>query len=109
MTRERGSAFVVVDIWRVKAGMHDQLEQLLLDSAAAFRQRPGVLSVDFTHLDGDPDLYLVVFRYEDAGARANFVATPELKSTLERLSAFWDLESPIYKGNPVVDTSRHGD
>ena len=101
MTEQSGSAFVVVDIWRVKGGMQSQLDEVLVETGAAFRQQPGVLSVDFTRLDDDPERYLVVFRYRDAKAREDFVSTPELKSTLARLSALWDLESPIYKGNPV--------
>ncbi len=95
------SVFVVVDIWRVKPGMQAELEQVLAESGAQFRSMPGVLSVDFTLLDGDPDRYLVVFRYADAAAREAFVATDELRSTMARLRDLWDLESPIYQGTPV--------
>lgn len=62
---------------------------------------PGVLSVDFTTLDNDPDRYLVIFRYASAAAREAFVATDDVRSTLERLKPLWDLESPIYKGSPL--------
>jgi quinol monooxygenase YgiN len=101
MTQHSETAFIVVDIWRAKPGQQQQLDQLLADSAAAFRQQPGVLSVDFTRLEDDPERYLVVFRYQDAQAREDFVATPQLKATLSALSEFWDLESPIYKGIPL--------
>ena len=95
------SAFVVVDIWRVKPGKHDELREVLAESGRRFRLMPGVLSVDYTLLDGDPDRYLVVFRYIDAAAREAFVATDLLKDTMQRLQSLWDLESPVYKGTPA--------
>jgi quinol monooxygenase YgiN len=94
------SAFVVVDLWRVRPGRRTEVEQVLAKAGTLFRAQPGVLSVDFTHLDGDPDRYVVVFRYQDAAAREAFVSTPELTATLKRLSSLWDLESPVYKGFP---------
>ena len=94
------SVFVVVDIWRVKPGKRDEVRQLLTNAGQLFRSRPGVLSVDFTLLDNDPDRYLVVFRYVDADARETFVQTDELKSVMTRLTELWDVESPIYKGTP---------
>lgn len=97
---QQQSVFVVVDIWRVKPGKRSEIEQLLTESGEAFRSRPGVLSVDFTHLDADPDRYLVVFRYESQQAREQFVNTDELRGVLARLSELWDLESPIYIGTP---------
>jgi heme-degrading monooxygenase HmoA len=101
MCQQDQSVFVVVDIWRVKPGGHAQLEQVLAESGRLFRSQPGVLSVDFTRLEDDPDRYLVVFRYTNAAAREAFVATPELKATLGRLSSYWDLDSPVYKGIPA--------
>ncbi len=101
MQPNASSVFVVVDIWRGKSGKRDELRQVLTDSGALFRARPGVLSVDFTLLEDDPDRYLVVFRYESAEARETFVATDELRATLSRLSELWDLESPVYKGTPA--------
>lgn len=95
------SAYVVVDIWSVKPGKHAELRAVLTESGARFRSMPGVLSVDYTLLEGDPDRYLVVFRYADAAAREAFVATDELRSTMSRLRDLWDLESPIYKGGPA--------
>lgn len=101
MRPDATSVYVVVDIWRGKPGKRDELRQVLAESGALFRSLPGVLSVDFTLLDDDPDRYLVVFRYESANARETFVARDELKSTLARLGELWDLESPIYKGTPA--------
>lgn len=95
------SVFVVVDIWRAKPGKREELRAALAESGARFRTMPGVLSVDYTLLDNDPDRYLVVFRYLDAAAREAFVATDELRSTMERLSELWDLESPIWLGTPI--------
>jgi len=95
------SVYVVVDIWRVKPGKSVELRAVLTESGARFRSMPGVLSVDYTLLEGDPDRYLVVFRYADAAAREAFVATDELRSTMSRLRDLWDLESPIYKGVPA--------
>jgi quinol monooxygenase YgiN len=101
MVQQDRSVFVVVDIWRVKPGKHDRLEELLAECGAAFRRQPGVLSVDFTRLLDEPDRYLVVFRYRDAEARESFVATPALQSAMTRLADLWDLDSPLYRGNPV--------
>lgn len=101
MPHEDTSVFVVVDIWRAKPGKHDALRQVLTESGMLFRTMPGVLSVDYTLLDNDPDRYLVVFRYADAAAREAFVATDELRDTMARLSDLWDLESPVYKGTPA--------
>ena len=101
MPAESSSVYVVVDIWRVKPGKHDEARQVLTESGRTFRAFPGVLSVDYTLLDNDPDRYLVVFRYADAAARESFVATVELKSTMTRLRELWDLDSPIYIGTPV--------
>ena len=95
------SVFVVVDIWRVKPGKHEELRQVLAEAGERFRTMPGVLSVDFTLLNNDPDRYLVVFRYADATARDAFVATDELIATMTTLRGLWDLESPIYKGVPA--------
>jgi heme-degrading monooxygenase HmoA len=95
------SAYVVVDIWRVKPGRHAELREVLTESGARFRTMSGVLSVDYTLVEGDPDRYLVVFRYADAAAREAFVATDELRSTMSRLRDLWDLESPIYRGVPA--------
>ncbi|HUG16764.1 MAG TPA: antibiotic biosynthesis monooxygenase family protein [Thermomicrobiales bacterium] len=101
MTEQDRSVFVVVDFWRVRPGKRDALEQLLIESGPKFRRQPGVLSVDFTRLDDDPNRYLVVFRYQDAAAREAFVATEELKTTLARLSKLWDLDSPVHTGSPI--------
>ena len=101
MAEQDRSVFVVVDIWRAKPGKHEALRQVLAESGAMFRAMPGVLSVDYTLLDGDADRYLVVFRYSDAAAREAFVATDELRSTMVRLQDLWDLESPIYQGTPA--------
>lgn len=96
---EDTSAFVVVDIWRVKAGKEDEIRGVLAESARRFRRQPGILSVDYTHIDGDPRHYLVVFRYESAEAREAFQQTDELRSTMTRLRELWDLESPVWKGH----------
>jgi quinol monooxygenase YgiN len=101
MTDPDTSVYVVVDIWRVKPGKHVELRQVLTESGSLFRAMPGVLSVDYTLLDNDPDRYLVVFRYVDAAAREAFVATDALTSTMTRLDDLWDLESPVYKGIPA--------
>ena len=67
------TAFVVVDLWRAKPGKRADLEATLADSARVFRGQPGVLSVDYTHLAGDPERYLVVFRYANQSARDAFL------------------------------------
>ena len=92
------AGFVVVDIWKVKPGKGEELREVLAEAGRRFRLVDGVLSVDYTQLVDAADRYLVVFRYRDADARTAFVATDALKSTMERLGALWDLESPIYQG-----------
>jgi quinol monooxygenase YgiN len=79
--------------------MRVEIERLLSDAARSFRAQPGILSVDFTHMNGDPGRYLVVFRYVDAAAREAFQHTSVLKETMARLCELWDLESPVWQGH----------
>jgi heme-degrading monooxygenase HmoA len=94
------SAFIVVDLWRVREGQRDNVRRVLRDAVPRFREQPGVLSVDFTHVDGDADRYLVVFRYASAEAREAFVASDLVRSSLATLEEFWELDSPVYRGTP---------
>lgn len=96
MSTEAG--FVVVDIWRVKPGKQQELRDVLAEAGRAFRATDDIVSVDYTQLIDDEDRYLAVFRYRDAEARAAFVATEVLRTTMKRLDPLWDLESPIYQG-----------
>ncbi len=95
-----GSAagYVVVDIWRAKPGKKAEVDAVLADAGVQFRQVPGIVSVDYARLDGETDMYLVIFRYENREAREAFAETELLKSTMLTLRQLWDLESPIYKG-----------
>lgn len=81
--------------------MRAALREALTESAALFRTMPGVLSVDYTLLEIDPDRDLVIFRYADAASREAFVATDDLKDTMTRLHELWDLERPLDTGTPV--------
>jgi quinol monooxygenase YgiN len=96
MSNEAG--FVVVDIWRARPGKQQELRDALVDAGRQFRAMDGVVSVDYTQLVDDESRYLVIFRYRDAEARNAFVATDALRSTMQRLEALWDVESPIYQG-----------
>jgi len=93
------SAFVVVDLWRAKPGKQAQLTATLAESARVFREQPGVLSVDYTHLGGDPDRYLAVFRYASQAARDAFRSTDALRDTMDQLTLLWDLESDVMLGH----------
>lgn len=95
------AGYVVVDVWRAKPGKREAVDNVLRDCAERFRQAEGVVSVDYTRLEGQPDMYLVVFRYVDQAARERFTASDDLVSTMSTLRQLWDLESPIYRG---VDT-----
>ena len=92
------TGYVVVDIWRVKPGKEDEIKGVLAQARQRFRFYPGIVSVDYAHIEGDETRYLVVFRYESRQAREAFVSTDDLKSTMVRLGQLWDLESPTYKG-----------
>ena len=96
------AGYVVVDIWRAKPGMRDEVDQLLTDAATVFRSVDGIVSVDYARLEDQPDMYLVIFRYADKAAREAFVETEDLKSTMANLRQVWDLESPIYRGETFV-------
>lgn len=93
--------FVVVDIWRVNPGAREVLEAELAGCGERFRQVDGILSVDYTRMDDDPDRYLVIFRYRTAADREAFVATDDLRDSMQRLSEFWTLESPIWQGHSI--------
>jgi heme-degrading monooxygenase HmoA len=94
------TAFVVVDLWTVKAGKRGELETLLAEAAPVFRSMPGVLSVDFAHRDNDPDRYLVVFRYSSEDAREALQQSEALRNVMARLQPLWDLDGSIVKGYP---------
>src|SRR3954454_9019214 len=89
-TRSNGmsatTAFVVVDFWHVKPGRRDAVHRVLAAAAPILRAQPGVLSADFAQPDGDPDRYLVVFRYADRQAREVLQAAPELQDIMARLN-----------------------
>lgn len=95
------AGYVVVDIWRAKPGMVDEVDTLLGSMLEPFLAVDGVLSVDYTRLEETDDQYLVVFRYADQAARERFVATDDLKSTMAALRQIWDLESPVYRGTAL--------
>lgn len=96
MTERAG--YIVVDIWRAKPGMRDDVDRLLRDAAKRFQDVDGIVSVDYARLDDQPDMYLVVFRYASRAARVAFQDSDDLRSTMTRLRQVWDLESPIYRG-----------
>jgi quinol monooxygenase YgiN len=96
------AGYVVVDVWRAKPGMQDEVDRLLIEAAGRFRSMPGVASVDYARLEDHPDMYLVIFRYSNRAAREEFVETDELRSTMAALRQVWDLESPIYRGETFV-------
>jgi len=98
----QSAGYVVVDVWRAKPGMTEQVERLLAEAAPRFRAAPGVVSVDYTRLEETSDTYLVIFRYVDRAAREAFVATDDLRDTMTALGHVWDLESPIYRGEAIV-------
>ena len=93
--------YCVVDIWRARPGSRRELEHMLPAFATQFRALPGIVSVDFTQLEDDPNRFLSVFRYESVEARERFVATNEFRESHERLNSLWDLDSPVYRGRPI--------
>jgi quinol monooxygenase YgiN len=96
------AGYVVVDIWRAKPGMRDDVDRILIEAADKFRRSEGIVSVDYARLEDQSDMYLVVFRYADRAAREAFVETDELRSTMTALRQVWDLESPIFRGQSFV-------
>lgn len=89
---ETEANYVVVDTWRVKAGKETEIVPVLNDIRQRFLTVPGIVSIDFAHIDGDAGRILVVFRYQDAAARAAFVGTEDLKATMTRLSDYWEFD-----------------
>jgi quinol monooxygenase YgiN len=89
---DQSAGFVVVDVWRVKAGKENAIRQVLADAHRRFLRRPEILSVDYCLVDGEPDRYLVVFRYTDESARESFIQSEDLRTTMETLSELWDLD-----------------
>lgn len=89
---EQDVGFVVVDTWRVKPGKEEEIASVLDEVRRRFLAMPGIVSIDFAHIDGDARRYLVVFRYADAAAREAFVSTDDLKATMARLGELWDFD-----------------
>jgi heme-degrading monooxygenase HmoA len=92
------AGYVVVDVWRVKPGKEDAIRSVLATAQRQFSEFPGIVSIDYALVDGDPSRYLVVFRYRDQQAREEFVATSELKETMNRLRDYWDLDGIFFRG-----------
>lgn len=101
------AAFVVVDFWRATTADTHLLDAELTQLARHFRTMPGVLSCDFTRVDGDAGRYMAIFRYADAAAREAFVSDPSaaVSESLVRLGQWWALDSPIYRGAPLQGTT----
>jgi quinol monooxygenase YgiN len=95
---EQEAGYVVVDTWRVKPGREADIIPVLAEIRQRFLAVPGIVSVDFGRIDGDPGRILVVFRYADAAAREAFVATEGLKATMTRLSEYWDFDGIAVRG-----------
>jgi quinol monooxygenase YgiN len=98
---EQDVGYVVVDTWRVKPGKEGEIAAVLAEVRQRFLTAPGVVSIDFAHIEGDPGRYLVVFRYRDAAAREAFVATDDLKATMTRLRELWDFDGTSHRGVPM--------
>jgi quinol monooxygenase YgiN len=98
---EHEVGFVVVDTWRVKPGKAAEIAALLAEIRQRFLTVPGIVSVDFAHIDGDPSHYLVVFRYTDMAAREAFVSTEDLQSTMARLRELWDFDGISLQAVPM--------
>jgi quinol monooxygenase YgiN len=96
------AGYVVVDTWRVKPGKEAEIIPILAEARRRFLAVPGVLSVDYARVDGDPGRILVVFRYADKATREAFVATEDLKATMTRLSAFWDFDGTAIHGRDIA-------
>jgi quinol monooxygenase YgiN len=94
----RDAGYVVVDTWRVKAGKEAEIIPILAETRRRFLDVPGIRSVDYAHVDGDPGRILVVFRYADKATREAFVATDDLKATMTRLSDYWESDGLICRG-----------
>lgn len=94
---EQDVGYVVVDTWRVKPGREEEIATVLDGARRRFLTVPGIVSVDFAHIDGDASRYLVVFRYPDAAAREAFVSTEDLKATMARLRELWDFDGTSHR------------
>jgi len=89
--------FVVVDTWQVKPDKKAEIAVALDEIRQQFLTFPGIVSIDFAHIDNDPRRYLVVFRYTDAAAREAFVNTDDLKGAMARLRDLWDFAGTSYQ------------
>lgn len=108
-------SYVVVDFWRAIAANTDSdthlLERELTLLATHFRRMPGVLSCDFARVAGGTEggggRYMAVFRYASAAAREAFVTDPTaaVSDSLARLAAWWELDSPVYRGEPFSEAT----
>src|SRR4051812_33937087 len=94
----REAGYVVVDTWRVKPGEEAEITAVLAEVRQRFLTVPGIISIDFAHIDSDPRHYLVVFRYVDAAAREAFAQTEDLTRTMARLGELWDFDGTSHRG-----------
>lgn len=96
------AGFVVVDTWKVKPGKEESIKAVLASAQQSLASHPDVISVDYCLIDGNPDRYLVVFRYTSESAREQFVAAEELTSTMATLQEYWDLDDVYVKGPKAI-------
>lgn len=92
------AGFVVVDVWKVKPGKEQAIRPVLARAQVEFSSHPEILSVDYCLAGGEQDRYLVVFRYTSEAAREAFVNTETLRTTMETLTEYWELDDVFVKG-----------
>jgi quinol monooxygenase YgiN len=90
MTEIKQAGYIVVDTWKVKPGKEDAIRPVLAKAHKEFSSHPDILSVDYCLVDGDPEQYLVIFRYTSKDARERFIASDQLIDTMQSLANYWD-------------------
>ena len=85
-----GRPLIVYEEWVAREpGREEQLEDVLRRHLPALQTVPGVCSVDFAEVDGQPGRYLAIFRYDHEGIRPTFLASDAVKALRAEVDPLW--------------------
>jgi quinol monooxygenase YgiN len=89
-TDDHAPALTVLEFWEARDSAHrSALSESLRRHLPALNSQPGIRGVDFTELKDRPGRYMAIFRYEDEGARAGFLASEPVRLMRAEVDPLW--------------------
>ena len=85
-----GRPLTVYEFWTAREpGLEEQLESVLQRHLPALQTVPGVRSVDFGEVAGQPGRYLAIFRYDHEGIRTTFLESEAVRRLRAEVDPLW--------------------